>query len=163
MNSNELTRDVTNIIIIFCVLIPVMIIAAAELDPQAARITGNDGEIQGMTKSPVPAVRGIFLYAGRGIPGTAKAEDVSPPLFLIYLPDGVCRLLCGICDLLVDLGNLRGGGYNGIHFLRSLGSLFARSLSLGGDLTYHHRLFWQFKHTNYKSCKLIWRFFSSAS
>lgn len=43
MNSNELTRDVTNIIIIFCVLIPVMIIAAAELDSQAAKITANDG------------------------------------------------------------------------------------------------------------------------
>ena len=38
MNSNELTRDVTNIIIIFCVLIPVMIIAVAELDSQAARL-----------------------------------------------------------------------------------------------------------------------------
>lgn len=40
MNSNEHTRDVTNIIIIFCVLIPVMIItaAAAELDSQAARL-----------------------------------------------------------------------------------------------------------------------------
>ncbi len=60
MNSNELTRDVTNIIIIFCVLIPVMIIAAAELDPQAARITGNDGEIQGMTKSPCQRYVGYF-------------------------------------------------------------------------------------------------------
>ena len=30
-----------------------------------------------MTKSPVPAVRGIFLYAGRGIPGTAKSGGLT--------------------------------------------------------------------------------------